>query len=149
MSERGEVVAGQELSVGAAKEPLPPPVEEMLLEVVQARDDVAFASVPMIAFPGQVPERVLVVFLRGGSDPEAALAALSAGVAAGFEAVAAAHPAVAIEPMAVMPVPLDRPLDGLAQAVVMTDTHLLVADVAAWQRARRGPQPWWRRLLGW
>lgn len=148
MEDRGMVVAGQEISVGAPSEALSAPLEQALLEAVQVRSDVAFASVPLIAFPGSEPERVLVVFLRRGSDPEAALAELSAAVHAGVEAALAAHPDLEIAPMAVMPVPLDRPLDALAQAVVMTDTHLLVADVASWQKARKGPQPWWRRLFG-
>jgi hypothetical protein len=151
MAGRAQVQAGDELQVGAPAEPLPEPIELMLRDVVQGRDDVAFACLPVIAFPGAAAERVLVVYLRGGRDIEAALASLSTQVSAGFAAVACTHPDLIPAPIAVMPIDLDRPLDALAQAVVFTRTDLYVADVTAWQDALRGPQPFilrWLRRLG-
>jgi hypothetical protein len=151
MGGRGTIDAGEELQVGAPATALPEPVELMLRDVVQSRDDVAFACVPLIRFPGASAERVLVVFLRAESDVEAALEALSSGVADGFAALAESHGVLIDESIAVMPVDLARPLDALAQAVVMTQTDLYVADTAAWQDARRGPQPFllrWLRRLG-
>lgn len=148
MSERVSVGAGAEISVGAPATALPDDVERLLRDVVQALPAVAFASTPAIAFPGQGVETVLVVFLRGGSDVDATLTVVSERVAASMAALTKEQPKRALPSLAVLPIPLDRPLDGLAQAVVMTRTEIYVADAGALLRARRGPQPWWRRLFG-
>ncbi len=148
MSERISVGPGAEISVGAPAEALADDVERLLRDVVQALPAVAFASTPAIAFPGQGVETVLVVFLRGGSDVDATLTAVSEQVAAAMAALAEADRKRALPSLAVLPIPLDRPLDGLAQAVVMTRTEIYVADAGALLRARRGPQPWWRRIFG-
>ncbi|GEM_PF-3150797 len=142
------VDAGAEIQVGQPNEPLPEAVELALREVVQASGDVAFAYVPVIAFPGQPAGQVLVVFLRAGVDPEQALAAISAAVKKAIDKVIAANRKLKVQPLAVLPISLARPLDGLAQAVMITDTMLFVADVVAWKRAKN-PKPWWLRGLHW
>ena len=148
MSERISVGAGAEISVGAPATALPEDVERVLRDVVQAVPAVAFASTPAIAFPGQGVETVLVVFLRGGADVDATLTLVSERVAEAMATLAKAEPTRVLPSLAVLPIPLERPLDGLAQAVVMTRTEIFVADAGALLRARRGPQPWWRRIFG-
>lgn len=142
------VQAGAEISVGQPAEPLAEPVELALRDVVQSRADVAFAYVPVIQFGPEVPSQVLVVFLRATADPEAILPKLSAEVTAAIDGVLKTHPDLSVEPLAVLPISLGRPLDGLAQAVMLTDTMLHVTDVARWHEAKN-PKPWWRKGLDW
>jgi len=142
------VSAGAELQVGQPKEPLPQPIELALRDVVQAHTEVAFAYVPVIAFPGQPPGQVLVVFLRAAVDPEAILGPLSAAVKAAVDEAIAANPGLSVEPLAVLPISLAHALDALAQAVLITDTMLHVNDVRSWHGARNPKGPL-RRALDW
>ncbi len=147
MGQQNTIGAGSEIQVGAPQRPLPEPVELALRDVVQARHEIAFACVPVIAFPGQEPSEVLVVFLRRGVDPEALLSALAAEVKAAVDTTLRTHKGVRAPQLAVLPISLGRPLDGLAQAVLQSDTALHVADVAAYDVAKRPPRPLWLRIL--
>lgn len=147
MGERQTVGPGAEIEVGAPAQPLPQDIELALRDVVQDRADIAFACVPVIAFPDQPPTEVLVVFLRRGVDPETLLTELAAEVERAVSAAAAAAPRERAVELAVLPISLGFPLDGLAQAVLQSGTELHVADAAAWEAARRPPRPLWQRLL--
>lgn len=142
------VQAGAEISVGQPNEPLPEAVELALRGVVQARSDIAFAYVPVIQFGDDPPGQVLVVFLVARSDPEAALANLSPAVKDAVDKAIAANPGLHVDALAILPVTLGRPLDGLAQAVMITDTMLHVNDVPLWQKAKN-PKPWLSRAFAW
>ncbi len=147
MGERRTIGAGSEIQVGAPAQPMPVSVELALRDVVQDRSEIAFACVPVIAFPGQPPSEVLVVFLRRGVGPEAILGPLAEAVQRSVAAAMAANPGARVVELAVLPVSLGHPLDGLAQAVLQSDTVLHVADAAAYAAARRAPRPLWLRIL--
>ncbi len=146
-----QVAAGAEVSVGAPAQAPDPALLLALRDVVQGRPAVAFASLPMIAFAGQPAELVLVVFLSRRADVEAEMAAIAEGAREALEALsrdAAAKGEAAPPELPVLPVSLARPLDGLAQAIVLTRTELYVADANALLQARKPSLPWWRRLFG-
>ena len=142
------VQAGSEISVGQPQNPLPEPIELALREVVQSYDETAFAYVPVIPFGQQPPGQVLVVFLRNGVEPTTLLDSISSGVTAAIDKVLSDNPDLQVEPLAVLPISLGRPLDGLAQAVMITDTMLHVTDVQSWHTAKN-PKSWARRALDW
>ncbi len=146
-----QVAAGAEIAVGAPASPPDAELQLALRDVVQVRAAVAFASLPMIAFAGQPPELVLAVFLSRHADVDAELAAIAEGARAALEALsrdAVANGQAPPPALPVLPVSLARPLDGLAQAIVLTRTEFHVADANALLQARRPPRPWWRRLFG-
>ncbi len=146
MAEDASIAPGTEIQVGAPKDELSPHLELGLRDVLQdLHADIAFAYVPMVAFPGRSATKVLVVFLRGKTDVDAALARIGDAVGDLVERLTADHGKSAVEDLDLLPVSLARPLDGLAQAVLLTDTMLHVNDSEAWRRARR-PPAWWRRL---
>ncbi|MCO4763600.1 MAG: hypothetical protein KC502_18965 [Myxococcales bacterium] len=147
MGQRQTIGAGSEIEVGAPATPLVEPLEVALRDVVQGMNEIAFACLPVIAFPQQPPSEVLVIFLRRGVSPEAVLTIVSDAVQRSVEAVLAEHPAIRAPELAVLPVSLGHPLDGLAQAVVQSDTVLHVADPAAWAAAKKPPRPLWLRIL--
>ncbi len=147
MGERRTIGAGSEIEVGAPATPLPESVELALRDVVQHRSDIAFACVPVIAFPEQPPSEVLVVFLRRGVPPEKVLGPLADEVQRAVAVAMETAPTARIVELAVLPISLGYPLDGLAQAVIQSDTVLLVADQAAWDVAKRPSRPLWQRIL--
>lgn len=143
-----QVAAGAEISVGQPAEPLPTSIELALRDVVQDHASVAFAYVPVIQFGDQPRSLVLVVYLSGETAPEKELAVLSPAVKAAVDAALQANRKLKMEPLAILPISLGQPLDGLAQAVLITDTMLHVNDVKSWQAARN-PKPLLRRMLDW
>ena len=144
----GMIQAGAEIAVGQPKQPLPEPVELALRDVVQGHGDIAFAYVPVIQFGADPPSEVLVVFLRSGVDPNKALGPLSESVTAAIDRCLAENPGLEVAPLAILPISLGRPLDGLAQAVMVTDTMLHVTDVQSWHAAKN-PKGWLQRSVDW
>jgi hypothetical protein len=142
------VQAGAEISVGQPKEPLAQAVELALRDVVQAHSDIAFAYVPVIQFGDEPPSQVLVVFLRASSDPETVLGELSPAVKAAVDKTIVDNPGLQVQALAILPVSLGRPLDGLAQAVMITQTMLHVTDVQSWHKAKN-PKSWLKRAFDW
>lgn len=143
-----KVAAGSEIHVGQPVQPLAEPVELALRDVVQTRPHISFAYVPVIALPDQPAGEVLVVFLRGDIEVDAALAEISAAVKTALDVIIANQPKVDVPALAVLPISLAHPLDGLAQAVLITDTMLHVTDVPAWQQAKN-PKTLFSRAVDW
>ena len=143
-----KVRAGSEISVGQPQTPLPQAVELALRDVVQSRADVAFAYVPVIAFGDEAPSQVLVLFLRASAKPEVSLNEIAPMVKLAVDDTIKNNRGLAVEPLAILPISLSQPLDGLAQAILITDTMLHVTDVQSWHKAKN-PKTRLSRAIDW
>jgi hypothetical protein len=150
MPERN-IAAGSELTVAAADDVVPAALRDAIGERLgQQRDEVAFAHLPLIGFPGEAPRPIVVVYLHPGVSIEQGLAVLAPALAEAAEAAERQAGGASGTDLDLLPIALDRPLDALAQAVVRTDSMLCVHDEDAWRHAREGPppKPLWKRILG-
>ncbi|HAN30860.1 MAG TPA: hypothetical protein DCQ06_04625 [Myxococcales bacterium] len=144
--ETATLSAGSEIHVGLPAQPLASEFELALRDVVQESPEIAFAHLPLVTLPNQAPSLMLALYCRRGVDPQQLLTRLVPIVRSELERVGQASSQTPPN-LGVMPISLGHPLDGLAQAIAQTSSELHVADVQAWQRARRPSRPWWLRWL--